>query len=303
MASTDYAVILAARMASQRLPGKALASYTPDGTPNLEQIARRWQSSDRAPRIVITTTDSPDDDPIAALGKRLGLPVSRGSATNVVAQMDKALRTFAPDARFVARALGDNPLVDIGLADWRLDVLAETGADGLWYGGDEARLTYAATTDVWSRPAWDRIVAESSGSQLEHPGQWYWDHISKFNAVQLPLPRREYLAAVKTELDTELDLDMLRTVWRAWASPSLLPALWALGYLATHPTVAALNAGVPVKTQSRAVFPAHFKAWVCENCQQRGGSIVEGNLRIYCVRCGRPHSFFAHKPQRRLAAS
>ena len=31
----------------------------------------------------------------------------------------------------MARALGDNPLVDVGLADWRLDVLAETGAEGL----------------------------------------------------------------------------------------------------------------------------------------------------------------------------
>jgi spore coat polysaccharide biosynthesis protein SpsF (cytidylyltransferase family) len=241
------------------------------------------------------------------VGARLGVPVSRGDPFNVVAQMDQAVRTFAPDATHVARALADNPLVDVALADWRLDVLRETGADGLWYGGQEDRITYAGTTDVWSRSAWDLIAKESSGSQLEHPGQAYWDHLSRYNVVQLPMPRAEYLQPFKTELDEPADLKMFQELWRiaygGFRAGTPLETLLALKVLAARPDVAALNAGVPVKTQSRALWPNHFKPWICDNCKRRGGSLVQGNLRVFCANCGRPHTYYGHKPERRSYAA
>lgn len=298
---SEYAVIMAARMGSSRLPGKAVANYGAGA--NLALMLDRWRASDRSPVVIFTTTELPEDDPLAQMAAQHGFPVSRGDPRNVVAQMDQAVRRHAPEARWIARALADNPLVDIALADWRLDVLVETGAEGLWYGGDEARLTYAATTDVWSRTAWDRIAAGSSGSQLEHPGEYYWNQISRFNVIQLQLPRREYLAAIRTELDTDLDLAMLSAVWHEWAlrAPGVrhISTLWALKLMASRPDLSAINGGVATKTQSRALFPKHFKPHLCPHCQQRLGSIIEGNLRTYCPGCGQPHTFYAHKPARR----
>src|SRR3990167_429403 len=129
----DYAVILCARSGSERLPNKALASYTPDGLlPNIIQIARRWQFSRRSPVIVVALPDTPENDDLAELCSEEGLPVYHGSETDVVGRMDGAVKQFVPDAKFVARAMADNPLVDVGLADWRLDTLVNTGADGLW---------------------------------------------------------------------------------------------------------------------------------------------------------------------------
>lgn len=300
----SYAVILAARMGSGRFPGKVLSVYSPDGEDNLTKIVRRWQASDREPTVIITTTTNRADDAIAAAGAHLGVPVSRGDPLNVVAQIDHALRTYALEATHVARALADNPLVDVGLADWRLDVLRETGADGVWWGGREADMTYAATTDIWSRAAWDRIVAESSGSQLEHPGELYWNRLHTFNVVQLPMPRAEYLQPFKTELDTPADLEMLRALWRIAygdlrANVPPLDTLLALKVLKARPDVAAMNADVAIKTQSRAIWPNHWKPWICDNCKRRGGSLVEGNLRVFCASCGQAHTYYAHKPQRR----
>lgn len=300
---TDYAVILCARMGSDRLPGKALAELTP-GLSVLGQLIQRWQQSDRAPVLVLSTTDQPADDPLEAVGRAHGIPVNRGHASNVVAQMDAAVRRFAPDAKFVARALADNPLVDVALADWRLDVLAETGADGLWY-GDHERITYAGTTDVWRRAAWDRIAAESSGSQLEHPGSHYWDNLSRYAAVQIPLPRREYLAGYRTELDTLRDLELFQAVWAAWRAewqdpddaPPCPSTLWVLRWLDAHPLVAAVNADVRAKTQSRAAFGARERPWLCGACQGRVGSVKEGNLEVRCQGCGQPKRFYAAKPK------
>lgn len=306
---SNYAIVLSARMSSERLPGKALAIYCPTGQTNLEQIIQRWRShSRRAPRLVVATTTDSDDDVIAQLCSQLDVPCARGSRNNVVDRIDHALRQFAPDACFVARALADNPLVDVGLTDWRFDVLSETGADGLWYGGDESRLTYAATTDVWSRSAWDRITDQSSGSQLEHPGAFYWDNLSKFSVIQLPLPMREYLAPVRTELDTPHDLEMFRQLWGKFTtvrrsdtavrrpdSAYCIPTLEALDCLSRYPEIAAINADVQVKTQTRAIW-RKGSHWSCKSCQRRMGGVVAGDLEVRCGRCGKPQKFYAMPP-------
>src|SRR3990167_10908548 len=130
---SDYAVIVTARMSSERLPGKALAVYAPDLTPNIIQIVRRWQASDREPTIIVATTDGLEDGVIADFCTGYGVACFRGSRDDVTGRMDGAIKAFATDAKWIARGSADNPLVDVGLADWRFDILAETGADGLWY--------------------------------------------------------------------------------------------------------------------------------------------------------------------------
>jgi spore coat polysaccharide biosynthesis protein SpsF (cytidylyltransferase family) len=301
-----YAVILAARMTSDRLPGKCMLELAP-GLRVLPQLIARWRQSDRQPTVIVTTTTDPADDPIAAAASAAGVPCSRGDRLNVVAQMDAAVRRYCPGAGFVARALADNPLVDVALADWRLDILAETGADGLWYGeGGHDHITYAGTTDVWSRAAWDRIAAESSGSQLEHPGAYFWENVTRFSVVPLPPPRREFLAGYRTELDTLFDLELFQAVWAAWRAewqdpddaPACVSTLWALKWLAAHPLVAAINAGVRVKTMSKALFNVREKPWLCARCERRMGSVKEGNLQVFCPGCGEAKKFFSSKPKR-----
>ena len=215
---SDYAVVITARMASERLPGKALSVYSPNGTPNLIQIVKRWQASDRDPAIIVATTDGPEDGAIADLCVGYGVPCYRGSRDDVVGRMDSALKAFAPDARWIARGSADNPLVDVGLADWRMDILTDTNAEGLVYADDMLRLTYCATTDVWSRSGWDKIAEGSSGSQREHPGTFYFEMLHRFQWVAIQFPRREYVTPHRTELDTAQDLEMFRGLWQAWVN-------------------------------------------------------------------------------------
>lgn len=295
---TDFAVVIAARMTSTRLPGKALAVYCPDGRPNLHQIIDRWRRSDRDPQIVVCASDDPADLPIADLCRRLGVdcylaPAALVRARNVVAQVHAALIKYAPAARYIARGLADNPLVDVALADWRLDVLRETGADGVQFGDWHERITYAGTTDLFSRAGWERIVAGSQGDDLEHPGNYYWHNLSLFRCVLLPPPRREYLAPIRTELDTPEDLELFKRVFKHTNGDTLT----ALRWLAAHPSVVVINSQVDAKTQSRPSNPRGV-AWVCRDCNGRAGTIVNGDLLLWCPNCGRPHKFYANKPRR-----
>ena len=289
-------------MSSYRLPGKALASYCPDGATNLAQIIQRWQSSRRSPIVIVATPATPDNDAIADECARQAIPCYRGRNMDALTQMDAALRLFAPNAAIVARALADNPLVDIPLSDWRYDVLCETGADGIEYSEEELkRITYAGTTDVWSRAAWDIIARESIGDEREHAGSYYWNNLWKFSRKRLPLPPREYLRAeIRTELDAPEDLEVMRRVWAAWEEKgqagSMVNTLWALQWLESHPDVAAINSRVELKTQSKPVVSARGSAWVCPKCRKRTGTVDNGNLIVCCYNCGEPTKFYSHKP-------
>lgn len=303
---SSYAVLLAARMSSERLPGKALADYS--GEPNLAQIIRRWHASRRAPQVIVVTSDDPGDAPIVALCRRLGVacypaPAALVAARDVLAQLDGALRCHAPNAQWVARALSDNPLVDVGLADLRFDMLAVTGADGFRAElEDVATLTYAGTTDVWSRRAWDRLVVEGAADPVcrEHVGTWWWSDMERpgFHRLYLPLPRREFFAPVRTELDTPQDLALFQAVWDAFRVPCV-PTLDALAWLNDHPEVVALNAGVELKTQTAPSYGGRGVGWHCEGCRRRIGTIVEGDLALHCPHCGQRRKFYAQKPRRK----
>ena len=300
-----YAVVLCARANSERLPNKALAELAP-GVTVLAQLLQRWRQSDRAPTLILATPEGAVNDPLAAVAAAHGVPVSRSAPGNAVAEMDAAIRRYCPDAAFVARALADNPLVDVALADWRLDVLAETGADGLWYGPDHNRITYAGTTDVWSRAAWDIVAAESKDDQYEHPGKYFWDNLDKFSVIQIPLPRREYLRLFRTELDTLRDLEMFQAVWAGWdanceglgrETPSWVPTLWALKWLAEHMQIAAINSTEQVKTATKPKF-GNRRPWHCKTCNQPVGHFSGDDLKFFCPGCGQRVRFRGINPKK-----
>lgn len=302
---SDYAVIIAARNSSARLPNKAVVSYCPDGTTNLTQIIRRWEMSRRNPAIVVFTSDAAQDDSINLICHDLSIPCYRTPLSEIprndaTTPMDNALREYAPDAKYIARGLADNPLVDVGLADWRYDVMCETGADSLYYGGDESRITYAGTTDIYSRSAWDRMVRASIGEEREHPGKHFWDNIAKYSAVSLPLPPREYLAPVRTELDTPDDLAMFTALWSSWKNECggtirFLDTLIALDFIISDESISSINAHIEAKTQSKPSY-GRGAAFVCRECRRRTGTVDAGNLVVRCGHCGRPQKFYSKPP-------
>jgi spore coat polysaccharide biosynthesis protein SpsF len=251
--------------------------------------------SRREPAVIVATTTNPDDDQIETECRRMRVNCFRGSECDVLERMNRALLAYAPEAEYVARAMADNPLVDVSLVDWRVDTLRETGADGVWYGADHERITYAGTTDVWSRSAWERIVCESDGDEREHPGLYFWNNLSRFNVVQMTLPLREYLLPIRTELDTERDLEVFRRVFAWWVRNNLfddaLPTIAALAWLGRHPDVAALNAEVPLKTQTRPHWNKG-RDWLCRECSERIGAVVAGDLELRCPGCGKPQKFY-----------
>nr|MBF0222716.1 NTP transferase domain-containing protein [Desulfobulbaceae bacterium] len=112
-----YGVILAARLGSQRLPGKALLPL--QNTPMISFLIRRLQTSKQVSRIILATTKLPADDQLKAVAEKEGIDIFRGDRDDVVSRFVGAANHF--NLEYVVRVTGDCPFVDGASLDYCID--------------------------------------------------------------------------------------------------------------------------------------------------------------------------------------
>lgn len=100
--------IVVARMASSRMPGKAMAEV--NGQPTVLHLLERLKLADTLDRIVLCTTTLDEDDAIADLAERAGVACHRGPVEDVLGRMLGAVDRENVDV--VVRITGDDILVD-----------------------------------------------------------------------------------------------------------------------------------------------------------------------------------------------
>ncbi len=164
-------IVLQARMASCRLPGKALESLGPQSV-LFHCLTRRLQQS-RLGTVVLATTNGAEDDLIEFEAARCGVTAYRGSTDDVLSRF--AAVAAASGADYVVRALGSNPAVDATAVGRLLKALRAAGADyavedGLPHGAEVEVMTAAAlrrcADHAWG--AGDREQVTSLMRRLRH---------------------------------------------------------------------------------------------------------------------------------------
>jgi len=211
-------ILLQARMASTRLPGKALELIA--DRPLLEHCLRRLLSAGVA-RVVLATTTLEEDTVLCDLATRLGVAVYRGSDTDVLGRMAGAAEAFDLDP--VVRATGDNPGVDIDAAARSLAALNGLHADYVCEDG----LPYGAAVEAVSRGALLRAARDARDSDdREHVTTWVKRHGELWNlgfpAAPVPLRR----PGLRLTVDTPADLAFVRSLFaRAGTDQPSLRAL------------------------------------------------------------------------------
>lgn len=309
--TVNLAAILCVRMQSERLPGKALCAYVPSGKTNLQCLIERVLSSRHKPTIVVATTIDPSDDPICDFVRQyqnenaVDIFLYRGHPTNVVERFNNALRKFAPDADYIWRVMGDCPLVDIGLVDWRADVLSRNHSDVMTIIPPEP--TYAAQASIWSRAAWDHCAKMSSGSMLEHPGEYIYENLGEFKTIREPGPENVYYWDVRTELDTPADLEFFKRIWQEYPAETeqvhiesrsiytdySMSARGVLEWLQDRPEIVAINKHVELKTKSTHLHGHHrAREWMCKECGHAVAYKINDALAVQCQKCGTERRFY-----------
>lgn len=205
-------------MASRRLPGKALLPV--GGMPLLELLLRRVARARHAARLLVATTARTDDDAIAALARKLGVPAVRGPEDDVLTRYALALEAAGdPQPGCIVRVTGDNPLTDPVLLDAVVDSVLTAGADYSY----APAAPLGTASDAFSGHALRRCHDEASGPfEREHINGWILANpalFRRFDVEPAPDLRRPDL---RVTIDTPDDLARVRELLDGAGDPVAL---------------------------------------------------------------------------------
>ena len=200
-------ILLQARMASQRLPGKALAQI--GGWPLVTHCIRRLAAKAGLP-VILATTRRTDDDALAAAAAQAGAQLFRGSDHDVLDRFVRCAAQFELDV--VIRATADNPGVDIDAPGRLIDALRSghleyVREDDLPCGAGVEGITVPALYRVGllARDAFDR----------EHVTTFVRRHPGLFRTQTLAVPATIARPDIRLTVDTADDLQSFRELHQA----------------------------------------------------------------------------------------
>lgn len=210
-------VVIQARSASTRLPGKALLPLA--GRPMLGFLLERLRGV--AGRLCLATTDRPGDAALADLAASLGVAAVRGEEDDVLARYLRALD--AHPAHAVVRVTGDNPLTCPGLVDEAARLVRE-GAD---YAGIPADAPKGLAVDAFSAAALRRVARDAGDpAEREHINLHVLRHPAAFRSAVPELAPAARRPDISLTVDTPEDYSrMRRFVEEACAGEPPLTAL------------------------------------------------------------------------------
>jgi len=121
----NIVAIVQARMGSSRLPGKVMKDLV--GKPLLHHIIERLQAAKKIDKIVIATSDRPENKVVVQLSKKLDIDYFIGSEDDVLDRYVKAAKHF--NAGTIVRITADEPLIDPEIVDEAIVKHMGSGAD------------------------------------------------------------------------------------------------------------------------------------------------------------------------------
>lgn len=200
--------IIQARMGSTRLPGKIMLPIL--GAPMLERQIERVRRAKRIDEVILATSDMPQDEPVARLAARIGIPCFRGSEKDVLDRYFHAAQEA--DADTVVRITGDCPLHDPEVIDEVIEHFQASGAD---YCGGPSNYPEGLDTEVFSFAALKESQEKARlPSEREHVTLYIRNHPETFR-IAPPWTSGDAVdrSAWHWSVDTEADYRFVRAVY------------------------------------------------------------------------------------------
>lgn len=230
---------LQARSSSSRLPGKILKPIM--GVAMLARQIERVLRSERIDKLVLATSSLEEDQAVADLAASAGVACYRGSLDDVLDRMYQAVAPYNPD--LVVRLTGDCPLADwvvidkvIGFAqaggyDYASNTLKPTWPDGL----DVEVVRFAAFQTAWREA--------TTTLDREHVMPFLYRNAERFKLGNLV--NDIDLSGLRWTVDEPADFAFVTQIYEAlYPANAAFSTTDILSYLASHPDVVALNAGI-----------------------------------------------------------
>lgn len=272
----NVVAVLQARVSSTRLPGKVLLPLL--DKPMLARQIERTLRSKLIDKLIVATSQDAGDDAIADLCATIGVPVFRGSLSNVLDRFYNAVVDLRP--KHVVRLTGDCPLADpevidgvinhhiSGGYDYTSNVVEPTYPDGL----DAEILTFQALDKVW-HSATDSI-------DLEHVTHYICKNPKLFRIGSFKSSRN--LSHWRWTVDESKDFQLVELVYKALYTNNPEFSMNDVDELLTrNPSMAALNSNIERNAGlndalEKAKAPAQTKIPLSLELQSRAKKRIPG---------------------------
>ena len=223
-------IVVSARMASSRSPGKALADLA--GRPLLEVLLERMKTVRGVSGVALAT--------LAKVAGRLGVPVFRGDENDVLRRHVDGARWLGAD--HVVRVTGDNPLTDVETAESLVARHLAEDADYTYVPGDALLmgiLSEVIATEALAR-AWERGEARHRSELMT---LYIKEHPEEFRIARGALSSDLYRPAYRLTVDEPEDIALLQALFARLARPGhVVTTREAIALMDADPSLAAINA-------------------------------------------------------------
>lgn len=201
--------IIQARMGSTRLPGKVLKPIV-ENIPSLFLQYERVSPSQKASKIVVATSDLPQDDVLEMFCNQHQIPVFRGDEQNVLKRFYDAATLYQSDV--IVRITADCPLHHYKVIDWCIEQFEKTNADYFSNSNQPPVLEDGWDTEVFSFKALQTAYYEAQQSYEK-------EHVTPFikNCGKFKCLYQKYLSDnphhYKLSMDNENDYKLIQIIF------------------------------------------------------------------------------------------
>jgi len=230
--------VVTARMASSRLPGKALVPLA--GRPLLAVLMERIATANGLDGCVFATSTTPENDALVELAEAEGWIVFRGDEDDVLRRHVDCAHELKAD--HVARITGDNPLTDLETLERLVALHREAEADYTYVPGDALLmgiLPELISTAALER-SWERGEARHRSELVT---LYIKEHPEEFRIQQAELPEGLYRPEFRLTVDEAEDVALVQALFeRLAAEGHVVTTREALELLEREPELARINA-------------------------------------------------------------
>jgi spore coat polysaccharide biosynthesis protein SpsF len=231
-------VVVSARMASRRCPGKALAPLA--GRPLLAVLLERMTQARGVEGVVLATSTRAENDVLVGMAEAQGVPVFRGDEDDVLGRHVECARAFGAD--HVVRVTGDNPLTDLETLESLVALHREKRADYTYVPGDA--LLMGILSEVVSRSALERSWERGEARHRSELVTLYLkEHPEQFSVAAGALPEGLYRPEYRLTVDEAEDVALMQAIFARLHLPGrIVSTRDAIALLDREPELALLNA-------------------------------------------------------------
>lgn len=233
------AAIIQARTGSTRLPNKIFKEL--GGQPLIWHVVNRLKPARRIDKIILATTDKPQDDILEEWALKNSLACFRGSEEDVLMRYYETARKFKVDV--IVRITADDPFKDPDIIDQVIDLFHKENLD-FAYNNNPPTFPEGLDAEVFSFRALEQAHRQAREPfDREHVTAYLFKNPALFK--QKCLTYREDLSYLRWTIDTPQDLAMAEAVYNELSPRRAIFSMSdILALLERKPEIAGLNSQV-----------------------------------------------------------